>query len=102
MARMTYVVRDGKLVEKHLAAPLASNGAPAILADIAPFVSSIDGSVITGRASLRAHCKQHGVVMTADLSGLPPKPMNQEYKIPEAERRATREFIAHQLNTRRN
>ena len=102
MSRTTYVMRDGKLVEKHLAAPLASNGAPAVLGDIEPFVSSIDGSVITGRAALRAHCKQHGVVLTADLKGLPPKPMNQEYKIPEEQRRATREYIAHQLNTRRN
>ena len=102
MARMTYVIRDGKLVEKHLATPLASNSAPAVLGDIEPFVSPIDGSVITGRASLRAHCKHHGVVPTADLAGLPPKPMNQEYKIPEEQRRATREYIAYQLNTRRN
>lgn len=102
MPRTTYVMRDGKLVEKHLAAPLAGNSAPTVLGDIEPFVSSIDGSVITGRAALRAHCKQHGVVLTADLKGLPPKPMNQEYKIPEEQRRATREYIAHQLNTRRN
>lgn len=106
MARMTYVIRDGKLVEKHLAAPLAaplaSNGTPAILGDIEPFVSPIDGSVITGRAALRAHCQQHGVVPTAELKGLPPKLMNQEYKIPEEQRRATREYIAYQLSTRRN
>lgn len=101
MPRTTYVMRDGKLVEKHLAAPLEHSGAPAILPDIQPFVSPIDGSVITGRASLRAHCKAHDVVPTADLAGLPPRTMNTEYKISKQERQATREFIAYQLGMRR-
>lgn len=102
MARMTYVIRDGVLVEKHLAAPLPQSGAPAILPDIQPFVSAIDGSVITGRAALRAHCKQHDVVLTADLAGLPPKPAVAEYRPSKQEREATREFIAYQLKNVRN
>lgn len=41
---------------------------PLIMPDIEPFVSTIDGSIITGRAHLRAHMKQHGVTNVADYN----------------------------------
>lgn len=34
--------------------------------DIEPFVSTIDGTVITGRAALREHNKRHDVTNAAD------------------------------------
>lgn len=39
-----------------------------VMADIEPFVSTVDGTVITGRAHLREHMKQHGVTNAADYN----------------------------------
>ena len=39
---------------------------PAIHGDIDPFVSPVDGSVISDRAHLRAHNKRHNVTNVAD------------------------------------
>lgn len=40
-----------------------------ILGDIEPFVSSVDGSVILGRAALREHNYKHGVTNVEDFKG---------------------------------
>lgn len=53
---------------------------PAILCDIESFVSPIDGTTITSRSGLRAHCKEHDVVPTRELEGLPVKNAVEEYK----------------------
>lgn len=37
--------------------------------DLEPFVSPVDGSVISGRAALREHDKRHGVTNVADFKG---------------------------------
>lgn len=37
--------------------------------DIEPFVSPVDGSVITGRKALREHNKKHDVTNAADFKG---------------------------------
>lgn len=37
--------------------------------DIEPFVSPVDGSVVTGRAALREHNKKHNVTNAADYTG---------------------------------
>ncbi len=37
-----------------------------IMPDLQPFVSPVDGSVISGRAAMRDHFKQHGVTNVAD------------------------------------
>lgn len=72
MSRATYVWRDGKLVEKHLAAPIDSgDSSPGFIPDITPFVSPIDGTVINSRTQYRDHCKRHDVVPTVELAGLP-------------------------------
>lgn len=39
-----------------------------IMGDIEPFVSTIDGSVISSRSHLREHMKQHGVTNVADYN----------------------------------
>lgn len=38
------------------------------MGDLEPFVSPIDGSVITGRAALREHNKRHNVTNVADYN----------------------------------
>lgn len=37
-----------------------------VLPDIQPFVSTVDGSVVLGRASLREHNRRHNVTNVAD------------------------------------
>lgn len=66
MARKTYVLRDGKLVEKHLAAPKEDQHM--ILPDISPVKSPITGEWITTRPRLKAHMRQHEVTDASDYS----------------------------------
>ena len=104
MSRMTYVIRDGKLVEKHLAEPLvtSSDSAPGFIPDIDPFVSPIDKTVIGSRSALRAHCRAHDVVPTEELKGLPPRLANPEYKLTKDQVRERREYIAYQVDKHMN
>lgn len=39
-----------------------------IIPDIEPFVSTVDGTIITSRSHLREHMKQHGVTNAADYN----------------------------------
>lgn len=39
-----------------------------IMPDIEPFVSTVDGKVISGRRALREHNKRHGVTNAADFT----------------------------------
>ena len=43
--------------------------APAVSGDIEPFVSSVDGTLISSRRSLREHNKRHNVVTAAEYGG---------------------------------
>lgn len=58
----TYVLRDGKLIEKHLAPPPsgALHITHGVMPDIRPFVTQ-DGKEITSRASLRAYEQANGI-----------------------------------------
>jgi hypothetical protein len=60
MARVTYVIRDGKLVPKSEAAPLPRANGPHVMPDIAPFRTT-DGVEITSRSGLRAYEQKMGV-----------------------------------------
>ena len=99
MARKSYIQINGKLYDKseplpaEVAASQRSN-AHSVMGDLPDFVSPIDGSIVSGRAGLREHCRKHDVVPTADLKGLPPKPSNIEY-VPD--RAAIRETIRRQI-----
>lgn len=55
-----YVIRDGKLIEKHLAPPLNSSKSPLVISDIEPFKTQ-DGKAITSRKDLRAYEQANGV-----------------------------------------
>lgn len=83
----------GLLYERH---GHGSTG-PAIHMDIPDFVSPIDGTVIKGRRGLRDHCRQHDVVLTADLRGLPIRQAAEEYK---PDRAAIREELKKQIYQR--
>lgn len=54
----TYVLRNGKLVEKHKAPPV--RGVFHAMSDIKPFVTQ-DGREITSRSALRAYEHANGV-----------------------------------------
>ena len=102
MARRSFVQIGGKLYERGVddIPETAVGQAPAVLGDIPDFRSSIDGSIVRGRAGLRDHCAKHNVVPTAELKGLPPKTMNQEFKPSAAHREATKRVIADVINSR--
>ena len=78
-----------------------SSSTPAILGDITPFKSSVDGTVIGSRKDLREHNTRNGVVNTDDLSGLPPKKTASEFKHSESDRREMRERLSYQLDQQR-
>lgn len=86
--------------KQRMDARLTGNNAPAVRGDIPDFVSSIDGTVVSGRAGMREHCLKHNVVPTSDLKGLPPKTMNQPYNPGKHEREATKRTIAEIINSR--
>lgn len=39
-----------------------------VMGDIEPFKSPVDGTIITGRAAMRDHFKQHGVTHVSDYN----------------------------------
>jgi len=67
MARKTWVQDSvtGKLVER-LPRPRTAPAATAVVGDIEPFVSPVDGSVIQTRRGLRDHNRAHGVALHGD------------------------------------
>lgn len=56
----TYVIRNGALIEKHLAPPLTASRSAHVISDIAPFATQ-DGTAITSRAALRDYERANGV-----------------------------------------
>ena len=95
---LAWETEDGELVfiredlQYLLAHP--TEATPTIQGDLPDFVSPIDGSVVHGRAGLRDHCARHDVVPSAELAGLPPKPMNGLNPITPQEREECRRLIA--------
>lgn len=65
MARATYVLRDGKLVEKRTGEVFASSGEiamPMVMRDIPHYHSPIDGRLITSRSERREDLKRNNCV----------------------------------------
>lgn len=61
MSRATYVLRDGKLVEKQYAAPL--NAGPYVISDgMDPIRSMADGKMYDSKSAYRAGLKANGCV----------------------------------------
>ena len=104
MARRSFVQVNGKLYERGVdEIPDMDDGRPrgaAIIGDITPFVSSVDGSIISSRRDLRNHNARNNVVNTADLAGLPMKTMNQNAAPSQQHREETKRTIAEIINSR--
>ena len=99
MTRKSYIQGpDGKLYDKseltHQEHTLHT-----VQGDLPDFISPIDGSVVSGRAGLREHCRKHDVVPTEELKGLPPKPF-QNTAVDPHHREQTRQTIADVINSR--
>jgi hypothetical protein len=99
MSRKSYIQLNGVLYDKAELAQ-SSVAAPSVRGDIPDFVSPIDGTVVSGRAGLRDHCRRHNVVPTAELAGLPPKPAVMAHQPTSQERQQTRQVIADIINSR--
>jgi hypothetical protein len=56
----TYVLRNGALIEKHLAPPRGAGRSPHVLSDIEPFKTQ-EGTAIASRAALRDYERANGV-----------------------------------------
>ena len=98
-----YEWQDGTLVwiRPDLRAPVESSGrSAAVLGDIPDFVSTIDGTVVSGRSGLREHCLKHNVVPTQELKGLPPKPAYSTPVPTQREREQTKRTM-HQIADQR-
>lgn len=89
----------GKLYDKAEISEQTS-GAPMVRGDLPDFVSPIDGSVVSGRAGLRDHCRRHSVVPTEELKGLPPKSAVQTAEHTPQQRQQTKQVIADIINSR--
>ena len=99
MSRKSYIQINGKLYDKDALRTEDSPRSAAILGDAPEFISPIDGTVVSGRAGLRDHCARHNVVPTADLAGLPTKPMvNTNFD--SRYREETKQTIAAIINSR--
>ena len=85
---------DGKLIPKEeYRGDNSRNQGPMFMPDIEPFVSPIDGQVITTRPMLKRHNKAHGVTNTADYSK-----EFMEGKKKEREAKADREGTADRID----
>jgi hypothetical protein len=65
MSRETYVIRDGKLVPKHLAAPLEGRRDHRFMPDMAP-IDLPGGKQLTSRSQLREHEQRYGIKQCGD------------------------------------
>ena len=103
MPRRSWVQVNGVLYEKGIDEIPGDSGergrSAAVMGDLDSFTSPIYGTVVSGRAGLREHCRRHDVVPTAELKGLPPKPMVDTRENPQY-REATRQTIANIINDR--
>lgn len=71
----------------HCGKPMAQQiSAPQVIADIAPYRSVIDGSIISSRSTHRTHLKQHGCVEVGNERLKPRKPVPLPSCVPELRR----------------
>lgn len=63
MARTTYVLRGGELVEKYAAHPLQGGSAPHVISDTMPGIRShADGKFYDSKSQYRQSLKAHGCI----------------------------------------
>lgn len=72
MARETFVLRNGKLVEKRTGAVLASDPSaplamPMVISDISDYRSPVDGRLISSRSERREDLKRNNCIDARDM-----------------------------------
>lgn len=72
-----------------------------VVGDIEPFISSLDGSLISGRSSLREHNARNNVVCAVEVQGLPPRLAYEQLKPTEKERQEVKRTLWHAMNSNR-
>jgi hypothetical protein len=60
--RKIYVMREGKLVEKHLAMPLNESAGPFVQGDLSPYRSMVTGEMVSSRSRHREILRQHQLI----------------------------------------
>jgi hypothetical protein len=85
----TYVIRNGRLIEKWRAPPLHSDSVQ-IMSDISPYRSMIDGRMVTSRSEHRTHLRDHGCIEVGN------EKMETKYAKPDGEKR--RQILHQQLS----
>lgn len=60
--KKTYVMRNGQLIEKHLAVPAEENKACFIQGDLQPYQSMVTGETVTSRSRHREILKSNGLI----------------------------------------
>jgi hypothetical protein len=100
MARMRWVMIEGKLIPADEVTANAEPKGPTILADLPDFRSSIDGSIVRGRAGMRDHCARHDVVPNQELAGLKPRVFGQGVTLSPQEREARKRTMYQILDQR--
>ena len=92
--KKTYVMRDGKLVDKATAKPLHRPVNFHVIPDIREFTSPIDGKRITSRKALREHNARHNVIDVGNdpAARYPKRPAVDTSGVDDAMRRALNEL----------
>jgi hypothetical protein len=62
VTRKTYVMRDGRLVEKQLAMPLHEVNAPMVMGDLKPYQSMVTGEIVESRSRHRQILREHKLI----------------------------------------
>ena len=96
--RKSYVQIEGVLHEKGtvLQGDGRSVAGPAVLPDIAPYRSQIDGSLITNRRQHREHLRRHGCLEVGNEKVTPPA------GIPDVNPAGRKEMIRAQIDAMRH
>lgn len=96
MTRKRWIYIKGEAIPADEFVPELQHGLT-IIPDLQPFKSSVDGSIISGRAALREHNLRNNVVNTADLQGLPTK---LSVNAPQSNRAAIKQTLINEFNRR--
>lgn len=95
----TYVMRNGELVEKHLAAPLPGSGTVFVISDEMDATRHMaDGKMYTSKAKFRQATRDHGCVEVGNETSTLLKPRQRV----ELDRGARREAIRRTIYELRN
>jgi len=92
--RKSYIQVDGVLYEKGTEPQRGPTG-PMIMPDIRPYVSQIDGSLITSRSKHREHLRAHRCIEIGnETKYLQPKPIQSPPGLKETLRQATEQVLS--------